>query len=325
MAARETRARWIGIAPLRGFGYSGVMNRALALFAPALLAAAAPASSPRADIVTSDADRFYAMYDATGGRPDAGRVQRDYLDKATPGLAEFAQMRGITAERIVAAIAENPKMFAEARQCVAVLPAVKRRLARALGHLARIYPAAVFPPVTILVGRGKTGGTANRRAVMIGLETLCSYDFLDLGREDRFVYITAHEYVHVQQPAAQVEDPNDSVLKASLIEGAAEFIDELISGSVAYTHLHRLNRGREREIETAFVADMDKVALKSDWLYNQKLPLERRDLGYWVGYRIAKAYYRNAPDKRAAVAEIIGMTDPKAFLARSGWTPGMTL
>ena len=49
------------------------------------------------------------------------------------------------------------------------------------------------------------------------------------------------------------------------------------------------------------------------------------DLGYWVGYRITKAYYQHTSDKRQALREILGMTDPKAFLARSGWYPGIRL
>lgn len=49
------------------------------------------------------------------------------------------------------------------------------------------------------------------------------------------------------------------------------------------------------------------------------------DLGYWVGYRIVKAYYQGAEDKRAALARILEMDDPEAFLAGSGWEPGIDL
>jgi len=52
---------------------------------------------------------------------------------------------------------------------------------------------------------------------------------------------------------------------------------------------------------------------------------EPGDLGYWVGYRIVKSYYQHSRDKRQAVREILEMSDPHAFLARSGWSPGMTL
>ena len=44
-----------------------------------------------------------------------------------------------------------------------------------------------------------------------------------------------------------------------------------------------------------------------------------------MGYRIAKAYYRNADDKDAALRAMLEMSDPKDFLARSGWHPGIKL
>lgn len=62
----------------------------------------------------------------------------------------------------------------------------------------------------------------------------------------------------------------------------------------------------------------------SNWLFNGT-PEKPGDLGYWVGYRIAKTYYQRASDKRQAFREILEMTDPKAFLAKSGWYPGIQL
>lgn len=47
-------------------------------------------------------------------------------------------------------------------------------------------------------------------------------------------------------------------------------------------------------------------------------------MGYWVGYRIVKAYYRQAADKRQAIADILSMSDPRAFLKKIGWSPGLT-
>jgi len=68
---------------------------------------------------------------------------------------------------------------------------------------------------------------------------------------------------------------------------------------------------------------MDKADL-SKWLYNST-PKKPGDLGYWVGYRIVKSYYQRAADKRRALREILEMTDPKTFLAKSGWSPGIQL
>jgi hypothetical protein len=44
-----------------------------------------------------------------------------------------------------------------------------------------------------------------------------------------------------------------------------------------------------------------------------------RDLGYWMGYRIARSYYDRADDKTKAVADILQLTDFAAFLRTSGY------
>lgn len=293
--------------------------------ASALLLTAATPARRAPEIRLGDVDRFYALYDKAGGKPSAEQLQR-YLDQGSPGLIEFARMRRTTGERIAAAIAERPALYANAKRCVALLPAVEARLDKALTKLSEFYPPERFPPVTLAIGRGKPVGTATASGVMIGLESLCAVDFLNPNPEDRFVYVIAHEYAHVLQPAAQEEHPDTTVLKASLIEGGAEFVGELISGSVSYGHLQTATRGRELELETAFLADLDQKAEGSAWLYNGMGTPERPgDLGYWVGYRIAKAYYRQAKDKKAAVREIIEIDDAKGFLAKSGWKPGMKL
>ena len=293
-----------------------------ALLAPfaSRVAAAAP------DIVTRDVDRFYAIYDAADGTPDAEQLQHDYLGKASPGLLRFAGMRRITGERIAETLHKRPEIYRDARRCADVLPAVRARLSVALDELVRLYPQARLPAVTIAIGRGKPVGTADANGVMIGLEALCGVDFFAPDMEDRFVQVIAHEYVHVQQPAAQVENPEEKVLHAALVEGGAEFIGELTAGSISYGHLATWAKGREKEVESAFLADRSDKAIGSDWLYNGKgTPARPGDLGYWVGYRIAKAYYRHAADRQAAVRDIIEMQDADAFLERSGWKPGIDL
>src|SRR3546814_9870488 len=84
--------------------------------------------------------------------------------------------------------------------------------------------------------------------------------------------------------------------------------------------------GREKALETEFVAEQGDTAMGSDGLYNGIGTAERPgDLGYWVGYRSAKAHYQGAKDKKAALKDIIEMRDAKAFLAKNGWYPGIPL
>ena len=302
------------------------LSASIACIAVVLAPFASHAVAAVPEIVTRDVDRFYAIYDAAGGTPDAEQLQRDYLGKASPGLLRFAEMRRITGERIAETLHKRPELYRDARRCADVLPAVRTRLSVALDRLVHLYPQARLPAVTIAIGRGKPVGTADAGGVMIGLEALCGVDFFDPDMEDRFVQVIAHEYVHVQQPAAQVENPEEKVLHAALTEGGAEFIAELTAGSISYGHLAVWARGRENEIGRAFLADRNDKAIGSDWLYNGKGTPERPgDLGYWVGYRIAKAYYRHAADKQAAVRDIIEMQDADAFLEKSGWKPGIDL
>lgn len=273
------------------------------------------------EIQTEDVDRFYGLYEATGGRPTAEQVQRDYLDKGTAGLRHLTQVRNVTAENIARAAATQPQLYANARSCLAALPRIRDRLRATFEKLLELYPQADRPPVTILVSRGRPLAIAGPgTGVQVALEAMCSdvaAKILGADVDDRFVNVIAHEYIHVQQPP---ERARPTVLQRALEEGVAEFLGELISGGVSNVAVHASAQGRELEIETRFAADLDKTDL-SDWFDNTTAD-QVGQLGYWTGYRVARAYYEAAPDKPAAVREMLQITDAKAFLAKSGWRPG---
>ena len=131
---------------------------------------------------------------------------------------------------------------------------MRERVAAGLEKLRALYPQAKFPPVTIAVGRGKPVGGGNpATGVMIGLEALCATNYMNPNVEDRFVHVIVHEYAHVQQVQRLVDDEHPTVLESSLIEGAAEFMAELLSGGVGNEGIWAEAKGHETEIETAFV------------------------------------------------------------------------
>jgi hypothetical protein len=299
---------------------------ACAAISGSALSATSTTSAPVAGPIvhTEDVDRFYQVYDAAGGHPSAEQLQHDYIDPGSDGLHRLAELRKVSGTRIAETLASHPDIYSGAKRCMAVLPSVRRRLEVALRKLSELYPEARLPPVTIAVGRGKPVGIGSPASgIQIGLEALCATQWLNPNVEDRFVHVIAHEYVHVQQVQALVDDEHPTVLEYSLVEGAAEFVGELTSGEVAYSQFAASTKGRELEIETAFVADEGQTDL-SRWLDNSTSETPG-DLGYWVGYRIVKSYYQHAADKRRAVREILQMSDPAAFLARSGWYPGIRL
>ena len=315
----EANLKQIGVGVL----IAGLAS-ALLFAAPRNATSTASGSVSGPEIQIEDVTRFYKVYDAANGHPTSDQLQRDYIDPGSDGLHHFAEARRISGTAIAKNLAAHPEMYSDAKRCMAVLPRVRERLQAALLKLGQLYPDAQFPPVTIAVGRGKPVAIGSPvSGVQVGLECLCATTWLNPNLEDRFVRVISHEYAHVQQARALVDDEHPTVLEMSLIEGAAEFTAELISGEVAYSQFSESTKGREKEIETEFVPDEDKTDI-SKWLYNSTLE-KPGDLGYWVGYRIVKSYYLHAPDKQLALREILQMTDPKAFLARSGWYPGTQL
>lgn len=304
---------------------SGLTLAACACAAISYTAHGASASSaPSPEIHIEDVDRFYRIYDAANGHPSAEQLQRDYIDAGSEGLHTLARLRNVTGARIAETLAKNPKIYSDAKRCMAVLPRVKERVQVALDTLGRLNPESRFPPVTVTVGRGKPAGIGYPESgIQIGLEAVCAADFMNPNVEDRFVHVISHEYVHIQQAPALAGRDDLTVLERSLLEGGAEMISELISGLAGQAHFPGLTQGREKQIETAFLADQDKTDL-SAWLDNSTME-KPGDLGYWVGHRIAKSYYQHATDKRQAVRDMLQMTDAKAFLAKSGWYPGIKL
>jgi hypothetical protein len=299
----------------------------LSILATALLCVAQNASSQDVtapSIHIEDVSRFFAVYDAASGRPTAEQLQRDYLDPGSDGLHQFAKIRNITGARMADTLSKNPQIYSNARRCMEVLPRVRERVTVALRTLVKVYPQAKVPPVTIAVGRGKPVGVGSPiTGIQIGLEALCATEYMHANVEDRFVYVIAHEYAHVQQYQPLVDNEHPTVLEGSLMEGAAELTAEIIAGAVSNPAQAIMAKGREREIETAFLADAYKTDV-SAWLYNGTRE-KSGDLGYWVGYRITKTYYQRAADKAQALREILEMKDPKALLDKSGWSPGIAL
>jgi hypothetical protein len=322
-----TAKTWIAIGALACTSILGAAQSGTA-------AASGPAPGPvvkvedvkidNVKIQIDDVDRFYKIYDAAGGHPTADQLQHDYLDPGSDGLHHLAKVRNVSGAAVAKTLTEHPEIYSDSKRCMVVLPRVRRRLETTLLKLGDLYPAAKLPPVTILVGRGKPVAVgAPASGVQVGLEALCATNWLNPNVEDRFVHVIAHEYAHTQQSQVLADDEHPTVLELSLLEGAAEFTAEVISGDVAYSQFGASTKGREKEIETAFISDEDKTDL-SQW-FNNSTREKPGDLGYWVGYRIAKAYYQHAADKRQAFREILEMSDPKAFLAKSGWYPGIQL
>jgi uncharacterized protein YjaZ len=133
-------------------------------------------------------------------------------------------------------------------------------------------------------------------------------------------YIVAHELIHYQQPS---DSGVTTLLGRAFREGSADFLGELISGGLINQIQREYGDAHEAELWREFSAAMHGQDV-SKWMYQADKAGDRpADLGYYMGYRIAKAYYERAKDKKAAVKRILRETDVEALLRDSGYAEAM--
>jgi len=269
----------------------------------------------------ADVERFYRLYDATDGKPSQLQLQKQYIDPGTEGLKVLMAKRDLTAASLYLSLSQAPNLYNEAKQCVSVLPTVKHRLIEAMNKLIEIYPQAKTPAITIAISDGRSAAIGYPDSgVQVALELMCAIKFINPNIEDRFVNVIAHEFAHVQQNPNFINKTQQTVLDVSLEEGVAELMAELTSGQMAYQYFAPMVAGKEAQIEQRFWQQRHDTDL-SQWVYNSTLE-KPGDLGYWVGYRIAKHFYNKSNHKKRAIAELLAIEDAEEFLQKSGWQPG---
>ncbi|MEO7456767.1 MAG: DUF2268 domain-containing putative Zn-dependent protease [Gemmatimonadaceae bacterium] len=299
---------------------------------------AAPADPAAAQFVTSDLTNFWAAYDAGGRTGNASAFQQLYLENASTGLNDFIARRTLTASSIATMVTAYPRYFAAIRTRNLQLAAnsvVIERAREGFRRIKALYPASVFPPVTLLIGRFSTGGTTSENGMLIGtefysagsdtpLDELGVFQHDNVMAEDSLPIIIAHEHVHILQSRARGVFAHGikTLLDQALIEGSADFVGSLASGGNINARLWAYALPREGALWAEFSAQMHGTDV-SRWLYNQLSTSTDRpgDLGYFIGYRIAESFYNRATDKTAALRDIIEMANSDEFLARSGYAP----
>ena len=289
-------------------------------------------SPDSARVVTTDLEHFWRAYDraaqAHSYRDTLRAYFEDYYLVASPGLRDFIRSSIGSEYDLMDVIQQHPGYYRAMRPTMARLAAAAADVRRVFQRWREIYPNAVFPDVYLLVGRMNSGGRTRPDKILIGAEmygrTAATPDSeLDTWLRavtrgpDSLAFIIAHELIHVNQRPAQTPL---NLLGAAIHEGSADFLGALISGGNINGHLEPWAAPRERELWLEFRAAMHGRDY-SRWLYEGAASGADRpaDLGYYVGYRIAQAYYERAADKTKAIADILGVTDFDAFLAASGY------
>jgi hypothetical protein len=277
----------------------------------------------RKNVQTLDIDHFWQAFDnlknCRNFQDSVNSFQNLYLDRATNGLLDFIQVRELTAEKFVHAVSAHSKFYESVRPNTYAAKKAEPVIEEVFKKFKDIYPNFKPFKVCFAIGIKNTGGTVSNEFVLIGTEVTTASDekirMDTVGIIQKIKSIVAHECVHTQQkPQADPAAVKCPLLYQSLKEGVCDFIGEMVSGNSKSNEYGDKN---ENKLWIKFKNELCNQNI-GIWLYNGSTVKDTpADLGYYIGYKIAEAYYKNAIDKKQAIVNIIEMTNPIRFLELS--------
>jgi hypothetical protein len=265
---------------------------------------------------TEDIINFWKVFDATNPNFSATAFQEKYIDIGSKGLKGFVKNRIENGNHLARVVKDNLVYYEAIRESSLSIDNKKERFYECFSNLKKIYPEAEFPDVYFVIGAKNSGGTSFGDGLIIGAEMFGKgkNDFKPVLDIDYVDEVVAHELIHFQQNYAS----SNTLLSQCIREGAADFICELIAGSHSNTKIYEYGNAHSKELWNEFSSQMNGSDW-GNWLYSSKDKSRPKDLGYWIGYKITKAYYDKAGDKTKAIKEILNIQDFNSFLSNSGY------
>jgi hypothetical protein len=280
-----------------------------------------------ATIVTSDVATFWLAFDKITSSGDTMPL-RGYIENGSAGLKDFTALRWKSSKTLTASVWALRTYYASIRANTLVAAQMEPQIRAAFAVADTLIDDATFPDVYFAIGMMGTGGTTSDHGLLIGVEmfskapdsptdALTPWQQSVVRSNEILPAIVAHELVHYQQKFS-----GNTVLGQSLREGSADFIGKLLSGRMINETIETYGLAHEAELWADFQKDMDGADIYK-WMYNGGTitanSTKPADLGYFMGARIAEAYYRKAADKHQAIQDILRIKDFHAFLTASGY------
>jgi hypothetical protein len=265
-------------------------------------------------VVTSDIDRFWTAFDSCQTTSDtvkqAAFIQAIYVDKGSAGLLAFMRLRDFTPKLWVRLINGYPEFWNSIRPNTNALKTIVPKIEESINKLKELYPPLKDSRMYFTIGGLRTGGTTDGNMILIGAEIATGNastvppnpwlaSVFKEQRTDNIIVLNVHEYIHTQQRG----EPQD-LLGSAINEGICDFIAELVTGRPLQTNYMKYGRSHEVELKKKFKAEMYGTN-REDWMYNGNNAKLVADLGYFMGYAIARSYYRHANDKKIAIRSMI--------------------
>ena len=263
----------------------------------------------QAKFITSDIPRFWEAFDHMN---NADNPFEEYLEGGSAGLKDFIPYRIESPENLRKVAREKKADYQSVRATTLKVPEITDQIRGYYQNFKMLYSDAVFPPTFFVIGAYNSGGTASKNGLIIGMEMKSDIS--------RVPVVVAHELIHFNQTYPREKN---TLLLQSVTEGSADFLAELMSGEQMNETAFAYGEANEATLCREFVKIMGRGKYKG-WLYGSSGKKKGRpnDLGYWIGYKITKAYYDKQADKRQAIRDILNIKDVKAFVRESGYLEG---
>ncbi|MDX1911134.1 MAG: hypothetical protein SFV22_06605 [Saprospiraceae bacterium] len=268
--------------------------------------------------ITTDLDNFRTAYRKMSATQDT-LLQKQYLhdiflQPGTAGLRDFRQRRNYTETQYLEAIRQYPRFWKSIQPGTKSVKKQFARIEKAVQNLQRLYPALKPVPIYFTMGVFRSNGTISPDKVMIGCEMALADKSVDVSELppdtrafyerytpiDDLIFLCAHEYVHTQQKPLV-----DNLLSYCIYEGIPEFIAELATNRKPYLSAIAHGEKHYEQVRNQFEKDLYIPFRTFNWLWSNRQIMGERDMGYAVGYQMAKRYYEKAPDKQVAIREMI--------------------
>ncbi len=277
----------------------------------------------KAKIVYDDIVNFNRAFKMLESTDDTvGVLQKEYIDKGTPGLRIFIEKYDLTADKLRTAISKHPGDYRAIPDKMQWLKSQEDSIRAYFKKTTRFIPGVVFPPTWYLVDirRGIGSGSVEGQLVTIEKEAV---KVVDPGLKAHVI----HELVHLNQLNAigslekylAIYNDEKSLLAITLREGIAEFFADLITGELTQEPASSFTRIHERELWERFRGEMYGKET-GDWMWEDPAdPEQPRDVGYVLGSFIVGHYYKRATDIDRATSELLSLTDYRKFMEKCGY------
>jgi hypothetical protein len=282
-----------------------------------------PSDPGEARFVYDDVNNFIKAFSQLKVNSDTVSIlQKEYIDKGTPGLKIFIEKYGLSAEKLKHAIEKHSEDYRALDDKLKWLKTQEDSLYKYFEKFKYFIPDAVFPPTYFLVDQRRGIGSGSTEGQLITIEKE-AHKIIDPGIKTHIV----HELVHLNQLKSigslekylAIYNKEKSLLAITIREGVAEFFAELITGKYTQDEVRLYVNANEQHLWEQFRNEMFSKET-GDWMWKSpKDPDQPRDVAYVLGALIVEYYYKHALDLSKVVPAILSITDYKEFIENSGY------